>query len=202
MPKKVDTDKKKELILSAALEIFSRNGPVKTKMSEIAEEAGIGKGTIYEYYSGKDELFAATFTYHMHRIEEFMSSKLQRVASPLEKLKLYITLWPEFLKGSHLETMDIFLHYWAESIRSKHGIESFNLLQMYEKNRAFLCSLIQECIELNKIRPVDPSLTASIILGSLDGILIQWILDRELYDLDAAADALADIFINGLTNKQ
>ncbi|MCJ7680749.1 MAG: TetR/AcrR family transcriptional regulator [Candidatus Aminicenantes bacterium] len=202
MPLKVDIDKKKELILTASLEIFSKKGLVKTKMAEIAEAAGIGKGTIYEYYSGKDELFAATFTFHMQQIEEFMNRRLYRVESPLEKLKLYITIWPEFLKDSHLETMDIFLHYWAEGIRTKNESDTFNILKMYEDNRTVLCSLLQECIEQKKIRPVNPHLTASILLGGLDGILIQWILDRELFDLDAAAEALADTFINGLKCEQ
>ena len=48
---------KKEDIISAASIIFQEKGYHETKMNEIAQRAGIGKGTIYEYFSSKKELF-------------------------------------------------------------------------------------------------------------------------------------------------
>ena len=46
-----------EKILSAAQSLFFRFGFKKTSVDEIAAEAGVGKGTIYNYFANKEELF-------------------------------------------------------------------------------------------------------------------------------------------------
>lgn len=48
---------KREAIVEAAIRVFSRKGYHNTRMEEIALEAGAGKGTIYEYFDSKLELF-------------------------------------------------------------------------------------------------------------------------------------------------
>lgn len=50
-------DDKRECILKAAVRAFSRMGFRKTSIDEVAQEAGVGKGTIYLAVSSKDELF-------------------------------------------------------------------------------------------------------------------------------------------------
>jgi AcrR family transcriptional regulator len=48
---------KKKTILKAAASVFSREGYEKTRMDDIASTAGVGKGTIYQYFNGKEQLF-------------------------------------------------------------------------------------------------------------------------------------------------
>ena len=54
-----DNDKTQDQILSAAAEVIIRLGYNKTNMSDIAEEAGLSRRTIYLYFQGKEELFEA-----------------------------------------------------------------------------------------------------------------------------------------------
>ena len=49
---------KRQLIMDAALQVFVQNGYEKTKIIDVAKTAGIGKGTVYEYFSSKEELIA------------------------------------------------------------------------------------------------------------------------------------------------
>ena len=56
MPKIVDKEAKKLDIVHAALKEFARRGVANTKMADIATAAGIGKGTIYEYFKDKNEM--------------------------------------------------------------------------------------------------------------------------------------------------
>ena len=48
MPRIVDKQRKAEAIRQAALEVFRKTGYHRTRMADIAEAAGIGKGTLYE----------------------------------------------------------------------------------------------------------------------------------------------------------
>ncbi|MDO9026766.1 MAG: helix-turn-helix domain-containing protein, partial [bacterium] len=51
------TDLKRQEILKAAATVFAKRGFQKTLMDDIAGQAGIGKGTIYRYFSSKDDLY-------------------------------------------------------------------------------------------------------------------------------------------------
>jgi TetR/AcrR family acrAB operon transcriptional repressor len=54
-----DTDERRQQILDAAAAVIIRLGYDKTTMSDIAEEAGTSRRTVYLYFQGKEELFEA-----------------------------------------------------------------------------------------------------------------------------------------------
>lgn len=54
-----DKDETQERILAATAEVITRIGYDKTTMSDIAEEAGVNRRTVYLYFKGKEELFEA-----------------------------------------------------------------------------------------------------------------------------------------------
>lgn len=58
-----DGDDKAAAILQAAVKIFSRHGPSGARVGDIARTAGVGKGTIYEYFASKEELFERMILY-------------------------------------------------------------------------------------------------------------------------------------------
>ena len=57
MPKKVDKNERKELILSTALNVFARDGYRDANLSLIAEESGISRPTVYQYFHDKNDIF-------------------------------------------------------------------------------------------------------------------------------------------------
>ena len=57
MPKKVDKSERKELILSTALKVFAREGYREANFSLIAEESGISRPTVYQYFHDKNDIF-------------------------------------------------------------------------------------------------------------------------------------------------
>ena len=56
---------KRDLILDTAFQLFVEKGYLDTKVIDIAEAAGIGKGTVYEYFTSKETLFAELLTTHV-----------------------------------------------------------------------------------------------------------------------------------------
>src|SRR4051812_32373987 len=54
-----DNDERQEQILSAGATVIVGQGYDKTTMSDIANEAGVSRGTVYLYFKGKEELFEA-----------------------------------------------------------------------------------------------------------------------------------------------
>ncbi|MFY4775675.1 TetR/AcrR family transcriptional regulator [Metabacillus sp. RGM 3146] len=61
----MDGNDKKSLIVAAATELFSSKGVRNTTIGQIAKTAGIGKGTIYYYYSDKTEILLECYMNHI-----------------------------------------------------------------------------------------------------------------------------------------
>ena len=57
MPKKVDKEERKELIMSSALAVFAREGYREANLSLIAEESGISRPTVYQYFNDKNDIY-------------------------------------------------------------------------------------------------------------------------------------------------
>jgi len=198
MPKIVNKEEKKAQILEASIRIFSKKGLNNTKISDIAENAAIGKGTIYEYFKSKDEIFAASFYYFMEKFEKSISRQLFRVHNPLEKIRTYFSAWADMFEGNHLEYLEIVLDFWAEGVRERNDPWMIDLNTLYSKNRNMLDTLLSECLAKGEIKQVDTKLIASIMLGTLDGILIQWIMDGKAFTMKKAVLLFVETMIDGL----
>ena len=198
MPKIIDKEEKKTRILEASIRIFAEKGLNNTKIADIANAADIGKGTVYEYFSSKDEIFRASYWFFMGKINEILFQKLQHLSDPLEKLQAFFSAWMEILQGEYLEYLEIILDFWAEGMRKNKDSMTFDLAQFYDQYRRFLADLLEECIAIQEIKHVDTKVAASILLGSLDGLMIQWIMDRSIFNIRVAIELFAKIFIQGL----
>jgi len=201
MPKQIDKQKKRDRILEAAIRVFSKNGLNNTKIADIAAAAEIGKGTVYEYFKSKDEIFNATFFYFMDKVENILFRRLLQIDDPLEKLTAFFSTWSNILDSEYQNYFEIVLEFWAEGIRNKENPLSFDLAQFYSGYRKAIMDLLQECIDKGEIFAYDTKTTASILLGAMDGIFIQWIMDHSAFDLKKANNLLAQIFIAGLKKE-
>lgn len=200
-PKIVDKEAKKHEILTAAMQVFAKKGVANTKMSDVAEAAGIGKGTIYEYYENKDDIFAEAFHHFMDVMENNMAKRLFKIQDPVKKLKEMIKSWVDAMKSHSFEFMEILMDFWAEGVRHKEKTTVFDLKKMYDEYRAMVAAILEDGISRGSIRKVNTKVMASIIIGSIDGMMLQWILDHDVFDLDEAADVLCKTIINGLKNE-
>jgi AcrR family transcriptional regulator len=57
MPKKIDHEQRKVKILKTALDVFAKEGYKDSNLSLIAQECGISRPTIYQYFKDKDEIY-------------------------------------------------------------------------------------------------------------------------------------------------
>lgn len=96
-------EKRQEMILDAALEMFSRQGYEKCDVEEIASYAGIGKGTIYRHFPSKENLFVsvidrgyAKLDEQMKKMDEFVSQSEDLGDSLEELITNELTLYVDF----------------------------------------------------------------------------------------------------------
>ncbi|RLC55379.1 MAG: hypothetical protein DRH89_07790 [Candidatus Cloacimonadota bacterium] len=199
-PKRVDKDEKKRGIIMAAMQIFSEKGVVKTKMIDIAKAANIGKGTIYEYFKNKDDIFINLFEMYFSQIEQETALIMERYDDPTDKLKQFVSLTVTSLIDEHSNFAELMLDIWAEGIRghNENINHVFDLGKIYREYRNVIIQILQDGIDKGSFKAMDTILTASLFIGALDGIMLQWLIQKDLFDTATLTDNIISIFINGI----
>jgi len=83
-------DNKKDQIRKAALVVFARRGFHETTVAEIAQEAGIAKGTIYLYYPSKEEILIAIFRRYTDAMVDLGDGLLNSALSVPDILAVFV----------------------------------------------------------------------------------------------------------------
>ena len=204
MPKIVDKEAKKMEILHAAMQVFAQKGVVKTKIIDIATTAGVGKGTIYEYFRSKEEIFTSAYTYFFQTMESMVQEALSKEDDPLKQLELILTISLDAFMHIGEEFADIMMEFWAEGIRNKNQdiLDAINLKGVYSNYRKMIQQILKKGIEKGMFKPMDTKSTASILIGALDGIMLQWIMDRKAINLRKVPVVILDSFIEGIRKRE
>lgn len=203
MPKVVDKEAKRMDILHAAMQVFAKKGVVKTKMIDIATKASVGKGTIYEYFRSKEEIFTSAFFYFYQMLGTKVEEALIDEDDPLKQIELLITISLDAFLHIGEEFAEIMMDFWAEGIRNKDQefLNAVNLKGVYSNYRDMMEEILNNGIERGIFKPMDTNSMAAVLIGAFDGIMLQWIMDREAIDLKNVSKTVLDGFIEGIMRR-
>ncbi|KAA3615598.1 MAG: TetR/AcrR family transcriptional regulator [Calditrichaeota bacterium] len=202
-PKIIDKEEKKKQIVQAAMQVFSKNGIAKSKMIDIAKAAGIGKGTIYEYFRSKEEIFSSAFHSMFGEMEIMISEGLVNITDPIKKLEFIIGITLDYHRDDAGEFAGIMMDFWAEGIRTKneHAVQTIDLKQIYQQYRILLSQIVHEGIEKGVFKYVDANAFSAITMGALDGLFLQIIMDPKVINIDEVKKTFTDTLLAGLLTK-
>jgi TetR/AcrR family fatty acid metabolism transcriptional regulator len=185
---------KRDAILRAATEVFARNGFFQSQVADVARAAGVAAGTVYLYFRSKDDLLVSIFERTMTEALAEGRAALQGLRDPRERLARIARLHMERL-GRDRELAVVFQ---VELRQSTKFMERFSSSYL----RDYL-GMIRETIAAGQEarvfrRDVNPTTAAKMFFGALDELATNWILSRRRYSLVAEADAVVDLFLNGV----
>jgi TetR/AcrR family transcriptional regulator, repressor for uid operon len=199
-PRIVDKDAKKKQIILAAMQVFSRLGVAKTKMVDIAAAAAIGKGTIYEYFRSKEQIFFTAFNTMFSEMEERLQEIVRSDKNPREKLQSLVKITLDYHSEDSGEFAAIMMDFWAEGIRNKNEqiLDVINLKEIYIKFRELIAGIVKEGIKQGLFKKVDVSSYAAITIAALDGLFLQIIMEPQIMDNKKIMKTFEDTLISGL----
>lgn len=161
------TQQKKHAILNAARTIFYQKGFLKTTVHDIAKKAGIAKGTVYLYFSRKEDICFALSKEAFDILDKLFEKQISKSNTGLEKIialgKAYFYLYThDKHRFKILQECEVLLteRYDAEKTEAEHA------LIQHKKNIIILVAhLIQQGQKDGSIRKdLDPGKTAIILL--------------------------------------
>jgi len=176
-------------ILDVATRSFARNGYNQVSMAEVAKEAGVAEGTVYEYYQNKENLLISIPEGKLRELRDHISGK-----SAVIRLKRAIRDLFAFFNDNREFSTILVLNLRA----NKSFIHSRNY-RIY--NQIF--NVLQEIIEQGQEEKVfaeniDFSLFQSLVLGTVDHIIIPWVIFNRSYNLMPVGEEACDLFINSI----
>lgn len=197
---------KRAVILEAALMTFVKRGYPETKVAEIASEAGLAEGTLYNYFSSKEDLLLALFDEKWGGIIDEIKGKIGRLNDPNKKLKAIFSLVVRMFKKNR-QLAELFM---VDIKQSSIFLNNYTINRIVE----FL-DLIEDVLEEGKRKGVyrkdlDTRVAKMIIFGAAHGILLSWVLSESTavknqmfkFSLYRAAKTLKDIFKSGLVGEK
>jgi len=196
--KKID---RRERIVDAALEIFSRNGYKDTTIREIAKKAGVGLGTTFYYFKDKDDLFYSVIFREVEKEREKVLAKLDEIAkkekNPYKLLKKRLFNSIETLEQNEL-LKKIFLKDPSLVIPFIH--DKFHL-QYLNRILSGLEILINDGIKQGYLKKVDTKMAAFSIISVLNSFLFSSVAEREKIDIGKLIKFSGNLIIDGMAKN-
>lgn len=191
--------KSKARIVHEANRLFGETGFHGTKMSDIAEAAGLtGPGLLHHYLS-KDRLLIEVLENRdradQQRYEALLkNSKDMKALEALQALVEYNQSVPEMIR--------LFTVLAAESIAPDHPGHEF-FVNRYRFYRQQYLNLLNEAQQQGRIRKdINVEQLSALVMAVLDGLQTQWLLDPEQVDMAAAFKVFAHILNQGLQAQE
>jgi AcrR family transcriptional regulator len=188
-------------ILDAALDLFVESGYAATRLEDVAQRAGVSKGTVYLYFDSKEELFKAVIRSGIVRaIEEAEQRAAEFQGSSAELLRELFTGWWRSIGSTKLSGIPKLMISEAQNFPE---LARFYYAEVIQRGSKLFMQTIQRGIEQGEFRPVDVDYACRALVAPL---IMRAILEHsflpcagpEDFNVPAYFDHTLDLLLNGL----
>lgn len=177
-------------IQDAAMRVIARRGMSSATMQEIAEEAGVAKGTIYLYFRDRDELVDKTFERAITELHEQVDAAFESEGDFETKLRAVLAAEMAFFR----EHREFFRLY--HSLRYPEGKRQKRSCRQFQTRLTKMAGILDAAMKRGEIRRMDPMRLALFLSEGISAVIIQRLLEEappaESEDIDLLAGAILD----------
>ncbi len=164
-------------ILDAAARVITERGLAETRISDVAEQAGVSPGLILYYFDSKDRLLSEALTYANDQFFLRMSREIRRIPSAKEQLRRLVDLsvpgyLPEFGK---LDEWALWMEVWVRALRDPQMAKDREILD--QRWRQSIADIVRAGQAAGEFGPGDADELALLLASLMDGLAIQVIMN-------------------------
>ena len=192
---------KQKRIIEAASILFSRKSYHEVMMEEVAKLASIAKGTVYNYFSSKEELYFSIMKGRMENLNLSLKEHISGNQSSLDSLRSFITHLYMFM----MKHQNFFLMYRKESLSAEHTLCS-ELIILEKDLKGILRKIIKSGKTEGIFRDINEEFCVDLVLGSIYGAVHRGIEknlneDQKIYDRENIYDFILHGLFSGFQSK-
>lgn len=198
-PRIVDKQARRAGIIEAATTVFAGHGYKGASVDDIAEAAGVSKGTVYGYFHNKEDLFYASFEAFQAQVAEQFMTALTEQPTARGSLAVGLKTITAMLRAN-IDVFPVTLEVWAAA-SSGPTRERFAAAMegLYVEFRGLTTGLIQRGQEEGEFRrDVNAEAVAGWLVGGLDGLMLQCWFDPEI-DVAVWAEDFLQVILRGIS---
>lgn len=184
---------KKDIIFEQAMRVFAQKGFERATIDDIAEQAGIAKGTIYYHFKSKNELFAFLLHEGSLILIDRVQAELNSDGPVLERLERIIDVHLGFFQEYRDFCSMLLTEVLGPADRYTEHLRP--LSQGYQEP---LLRLIQEGQRQGVLCPVNPRTAMQSIFGMLNTVALGRIFQDKEFNADEVAGDVKRILFEGL----
>jgi AcrR family transcriptional regulator len=179
---------RRKQVIDTAIQVVSSQGFDRTTLADIAKMADVSTGVLTYHFKNKAELLDECIRALFDAPNAFVVDKVDMQLLYREKIRMYIRSNVEFMLAhrAHVAAM-VHSFGWLNADEKKSTIS----VRQHTKIRNYLIRIVEGGQKAGEFNQSIPSATmAQLILASLEGIMVQWVLNEKAIDLPLYADEL------------
>jgi AcrR family transcriptional regulator len=186
-------------ILIAAMELFSKKGFRGTTTRDLAYQAGVNEAIIFRYFNNKEELYSAILQHKAGENSDARCEELEQLASGSEDTKFFEAVGRAFLERHHRDAT--FMRLLLFSALEGHQLSEMFVANMTGRNP--IAKYIQRRIDEGAFRSVNPELAARAFLGMFASFVL-WqdvfgLKKTHPHDSTEVVRTFVSIFMSGIS---
>ena len=186
-------DARPDEVLDAALDLFIDHGFAATRVEDIAKRAGLSKGAIYRYFSGKEAIMEALVRRSLVPIAVDAQAIGDQAGDARALITQLITQIGRRMSDRRLASIPRLILAEAGNFP---GLAQMYRREVVDRGLAAMEALLKRGIASGQFRPVDAHLTVRNIMGPI----LAHLLLSQIFAIDADLEADPDRFIDNHLN--
>jgi TetR/AcrR family transcriptional regulator, fatty acid metabolism regulator protein len=186
---------KETAILEAAVKVFAENGYHQSKISKIAEVAGVATGSVYLYYKSKEDIVLKIFDEVWLKLSKELEQTIQRTdLDPVTKLDSIIDILFDSLTVNPSLAI-VFVNEQNQLMQQEKG----NVLKFYKGFLDLSEKILREGVDKKMFNTnIDIILYRDFITGGLRALLHEWARRPDEFPLNKIRQNIKYIAKNGI----
>jgi AcrR family transcriptional regulator len=165
MPKVVDHEQYREILLAKSFTLFADRGYSSITMRQLAQELAVSTGTLYHYFANKQEIFEQMMMLRLSQSLGLFQVQLAEIDSCSEKIQTIFSYFAQ-AEGEFFQELMLYVEFFQYH-QSQGGTNI--LTQVYDRIQPEIVRLLQVS---------DPDLV-QLIIAAIDGLLLARIYGRQ-----------------------
>lgn len=192
--REIKRERKREKILEAAAELFSTKHYHEVMMDDVARLISVAKGTVYNYFASKEELYFTIMHTKMENLLSLLKQKIESEQSSIDSLRAFVIHLYMFM----MKHRKFFLIYQRETLNKQNSFCE-DMLLLEKQMKQMIMQIISRGEKEKVFRKVDEEFAISLIFGSIYGA-VQRGINENIPDETAAKEKeeIFDFVLHGL----
>ena len=187
-------------ILEQAEKIFATKGFHETTMAEIAGASGFSTGSLYHFFSGKEQLYSVMVLEKVHLMYAEILDTVSKERTIRDRIKALVS--------AHFGYVEHHLDFYRVLVGHESGLRSEGLNKLRErivaehlKHVVYIEDLLKEGIRKKVLRALDAKSLATALMGIISYSKFSWIMTSPGTSLSGKVDDVLDVFMKGAADE-